>query len=170
MSVTSSVLSKPERYLEGFREHPIVGRPVRFYFRYREQLLYLVIGGWNTVFGYAVWALTYFLLRHQVHYLITFIISWPFAVANAYICYRTIVFRSKGSVWRELPRFSLVYLVTLALGLIALPILVRTLPFNLYAIQAMYTAVVVVLSYLSHKYFSFGRHRRGAPMDAGRPT
>ena len=152
-----------ERRLGNLAEHRTLGRPVRLYFRYREQILYLVVGGWNTLFGYGIWALLYFLLRDHLHYLVILVISWPFAVANAYICYRTIVFRSTGRVSRELPRFSLVYVVTLASALIALPILVRTLPFNLYVIQALYTAVVVVLSYISHKYFSFKKgHRRSA--------
>jgi hypothetical protein len=43
-----------------------------------------------------------------------------------------------------------------------LPILVRTLPYNLYAIQALFTAAVVLLSYLGHKYFSFRGGRRSA--------
>ena len=46
-----------ERRLDGLRDHRALGRPVRFYFRRREQVLYLVVGGWNTVFGYAVWAI-----------------------------------------------------------------------------------------------------------------
>ena len=165
-TVTTSV-ERLERRRGTLTEHRALGGPVRLYFRYREQVLYLVVGGWNTVFGYAVWALLYFLLRHQLHYLIILVLSWPFAVANAYICYRTIVFRSTANIWRELPRFSLVYVVTLVSALIALPILVNTLPFNLYVIQALYTGVVVVLSYLGHKYFSFRKtHRRSAtPQD-----
>lgn len=161
-TVTASV-DRFEKRLGALTSHRALGGPVRLYFRYREQILYLVVGGWNTVFGYAIWALLYFLLRHQLHYLIILVLSWPIAVANAYICYRTIVFRSNSTVWRELPRFSLVYIVTLAAALIVLPILVRTLPFNLYVIQALYTAVSVVLSYLAHKYFSFRKgHRRSA--------
>ena len=132
----------------------------RLYHTRREQILYLLIGAWNTLFGYGVWALMEYLLHDYLHYLIILVLSWPFAVLNAYIGYRIFVFRSKDSVWRELPRFSLVYLVTLCAGLLALPILLRTLPFNIYVIQAGYTVVVVILSYLSHKFFSFGGNRR----------
>jgi putative flippase GtrA len=134
---------------------PMVGPFARFCVRRREQILYLVVGGWNTLFGYAFWALLQYLLHPYLHYLAILVISWPFSVANAYICYRTFVFRSKGSVWRELPRFSLVYVVGLALGLIVLPILVRVLPLNLYAIQALFMAAVIVISYLAHRHFSF---------------
>jgi putative flippase GtrA len=135
---------------------------VRFCTRRREQILYLLVGGWNTLFGYAVWALLYYLLRPYLHYLVIQVISWPIPVGVAYILYRRIVFRSGGSMWRELPRFSLVYLAGLALALIVLPILVRLLPVNLYVIQALFTAVVIVLTYLGHKYFSF-RVGRGEP-------
>ena len=81
--------------------------PVRFYLRRREQVLYLAVGGWNTVFGYGVWALLQFLLGDRLHYLVIVLIAWPIAVLNAYLGYRFLVFRSRGSILRELPRFSL---------------------------------------------------------------
>ncbi|MDR3634895.1 MAG: GtrA family protein [Isosphaeraceae bacterium] len=153
--------NRVERRLDGLRAHPTVGGPVRFYFRRREQLLYLAVGGWNTVFGYGVWALLQYVLGEHLHYLVVVVLSWPFAVLNAYLGYRYIVFRSRGPVLKELPRFSLIYLATLLVNLALLPVALRVLPFNIYVIQALFTAVVVVSSYLGHKYYSFGgaRHR-----------
>ena len=149
--------------LERLSQHGVLGRPVRFCRRRREQVLYLVVGGWNTLFGYAEWALLQYLLHDYLHYLAILVLSWPLAVLNAYVCYRHFVFRSDDQVWRELPRFALVYLGTLAAALLALPFLLHTLPFNIYVVQAGYTVVVVVLSYLSHKFFSF----RGSSRQAG---
>src|SRR5664280_2252727 len=145
-----------ERRFYGLREHALFGRPVRFYFRRREQLLYLAVGGWNTVFGYGVWALLQYLLGDHLHYLVVVVLSWPFAVLNAYLGYRYVVFRSRGSVFRELPRFSLVYVLTLLVNLALLPIALRVTPFNIYVVQALLTGVVVICSYLAHKYYSFG--------------
>lgn len=141
----------------------VLGRAAALFDRRREQILYLVVGAWNTLFGYSVWALMQYLLHDYINYLVILVLAWPISVANAYFCYRTFVFRSHGSVLRELPRFSLVYIATLILGLVGLPILLHILPFNIYAIQAGFTAVVVVASYLSHKYFSF-RGRRSPPV------
>jgi putative flippase GtrA len=149
-----------EQHLADLRDHRALGLPVRFYFRRREQLLYLVVGGWNTVFGYGVWALLQALLGEHLHYLVVVLIAWPIAVLNAYAGYRYVVFRSRGSILRELPRFSLVYLVTLIVNLAILPIALNVLPFNIYVVQALLTAVVVVCSYLSHRYYSFGGERR----------
>jgi putative flippase GtrA len=156
----SGTSNRFEKHLEGLRDHRALGLPVRFYFRRREQVLYLVVGGWNTVFGYGVWALLQFLLGDHLHYLVIVLIAWPIAVLNAYLGYRYVVFRSRGSVLREFPRFSLVYLVTLVVNLALLPVALNVLPFNIYVVQALLTAIVVVSSYLSHRYYSFGPGRR----------
>ena len=161
-----------ERRLDGLRDHPALGPSIRFYFRRREQLLYLVVGAWNTFFGYGVWALMQYLLGSYLPYLVVVLLAWPIAVVNAYLCYRYIVFQSRGPVLAELPRFSLVYLVTLVANLALLPIALRVLPFNIYVIQALFAVVVVVCSYLGHKHFSFrdGRHRGAGSTSSYDPT
>lgn len=131
----------------------------------RHQLLFLVVGAWNTVFAYAVWALLQSLLQTRLHYLVILVLAWPIAVANAYMCHRHFVFRSSGRVRDELPRFSLVYIATLLGAIVALPILLHALPFNIYAIQAGYTLAVVAASYSAHRFFSF----RGAIRPADGP-
>jgi putative flippase GtrA len=145
-----------EKRLDGLRDHRTLGRPVRFYFRRREQLLYIVVGAWNTVFGYGVWALMQYLLGDYLHYLVIVVLAWPIAVLNAYLGYRYVVFRSRGSVLRELPRFSLVYVVALVANLVLLPIALRVLPINIYLAQAVLTTLVIVGGYVGHKYYSFG--------------
>lgn len=156
-------LNRYEQHLEGLRDHPALGRPIRFYFRRREQVLYLVVGGWNTVFGYSVWAFMQYMLADRLHYLVIVLLSWPIAVLNAYLGYRYIVFRSLGPILIELPRFSLVYVAGLVVNLALLPVALRVLPFNIYVDQALFLSVVVVISYLGHKHFSFrGAHRGGA--------
>ena len=125
-----------------------------------EKLQYLVVGAFNTAFGYAVWAALYALLSHRVGYAPILVVSYAIAIANAYLWYRFVVFRSHDSVWRELPRFSTVYVATMLVNLIVFPIAVRRLPLNAYAIQAAFTAGVVVASYVAHKNFSFRATRR----------
>jgi len=161
-----------EKHLDGLRDHHALGPPVRFYFRRREQVLYLVVGGWNTVFGYGAWALMQYLLGDHLHYLVVILLAWPIAVLNAYLGYRYIVFRSRGPILKELPRFSLVYLATLVVNLALLPVALRVLPFNIYVVQALFTVVVVVCSFLGHKYYSFGNghHRDSGDAPSYDPT
>ena len=157
----SGASNRFEKHLDGLRDHRALGPPVRFYFRHPEQVLYLVVGGWNTVFGYGIWAVLQYLLGGYLHYLVIVLLAWPIAVLNAYVCYRHFVFRSRGSVLRELPRFSLVYVLALIVNLALLPVALSVLPFNIYGIQALFTAVVVGCSYLAHKYYSFHGGQRG---------
>ena len=152
--IGSGTSNRFEGRLDNLRDHRALGRPVRFYFQRREQLLYLVIGGWNTLFGYSVWALLQAVLGDRLHYLVIVLIAWPVAVLNAYLGYRYVVFRSHGPILRELPRFSLVYLVTLIVTLALLPVALSVLPFNIYIVQALLTVVVIGASYLSHRYYS----------------
>jgi len=129
--------------------------------RYREQLLYLAVGGWNTLFGYLVFVVLYAVGHGAVSDVAMIVVSWVISIANAYLGYRYVVFRSHGRVISELPRFSLVYLVSMAVNLVVLPLAVRTLPVNPYVVQGAFTVCVVVASYAGHRYFSFRRRWQG---------
>jgi putative flippase GtrA len=54
----------------------------------------------------------------------------------------------------------------MCLNLVVLPILLRVLPFSIYVTQALFTGVMVVCSYVSHKYFSFGTDRKRRLMES----
>lgn len=132
-----------------------------------EKILYLAVGGWNTLFGYANFAALYAAFGDSVHVTLILVISYAISIANAYVCYRYIVFRSRGSVLREIPRFVGVYLVALAANLVILPLALRVLPLNAYVVQALFTAAVVVVSYFGHKHVSFrGGAAAGPGVDA----
>src|SRR4051812_39336022 len=137
--------------LTGSAHPPFTGADER-----SRRLRFVAVGIWNTGFAYGAWATLQILLGDRLHYLAILILVWPIAVLNAYACHRRFVFRSSGVVRKELPRFSLVYVATLAASLILLPILLGLLPFNIYVIQGAFTVVVVALSYLAHRSFSFG--------------
>ena len=136
-------------------DHRLLRPPLALAAARREQILYLVVGGWNTLFGYAEWAVLQFLLGDHLHYLVIVVISWPIAVLNAYIGYRYVVFRSRGPIIHELLRFASVYVSTLLATLVVLPIALHVLPFSIYVVNGLFTIVVVVVSYLGHKHFSF---------------
>jgi putative flippase GtrA len=133
--------------------------------RRREQILYVVVGGWNTLLGYGVFALFYHLLHDSAGMsrvsgsMTALVASTVVGVTNNYVLYRTIVFRSRGPVRREVPRFLVVYAAVLVVNLIMLPLALRTLPFSVYLIQAAFTVAVVVTTYVANKYFSFAPAR-----------
>jgi putative flippase GtrA len=145
--------------LAELQNHPRLGVAIRLYLSRREQVLFLVVGFWNTVFAYSFWALLQYLLGDRLPYVVVLLLAWPVVVLNAYLGYRYVVFRSTGRIRTELPRFSLIYLATLIANIVLLPIALAILPYNIYIVEALFTAAVVVASYFGHRYFSFRRPR-----------
>jgi putative flippase GtrA len=124
----------------------------------REQgLRYVVVGAWNTLFGYGLFALLQLTLGHHVSYLILLTFSTAVAILNAYVMYRWLVFKVEGHWWRDLGRFSLVYLVAYGVNLIVLPFLVEVFGLPVLLAQALVVGGTVLASFLAHRHFSFRR-------------
>lgn len=132
--------------------------------RRREQILFVIVGAWNTAFGYGVFALFYWLLQGSLPATVILLLSYAVAVTNNFLCYKYIVFRTRGGHAGEILRFVVVYVPILVANLIVLPLALRTLPLNAYVVQAVYMLVVVVLSYLGLKLFTF---RKGGDRRSG---
>jgi putative flippase GtrA len=124
----------------------------------REQgLRFLLVGAFNTAFGFVLFALLLHVAGHHVHYLVLLVAATIVAVLVAFAGYRTFVFRVRGNVVKDLARFSLVYLAALAVNLVALPLLVEVVGVPILAAQAVVVAGTVVASFLAHRSFSFRR-------------
>lgn len=120
-----------------------------------EKIRYILIGGFNTFFGYGVFALLWLLWGQSLHYIVLLSISHVIAVTNAFFGYRIWVFRKKGGVLGDFFRFNLVYLSTFVFNILALPALVEGMNFHPLFAQALVVVVTVVASYLLHRRFSF---------------
>lgn len=146
----SDVPTEPFEPLE-----PVDGGPL---IKTRQQgIRYLIVGAWNTVFGYCTFAALQLLFGDQVNYLILLCIAMVFAILNAYIGYRLFVFKVQGRWIRDLGRFSIVYLGSLAANLAILPLLVEVAGIPILVAQAIVVTGSVVLSFFAHRSFSFRR-------------
>ena len=122
---------------------------------HREKILYLLVGGWNTIFGYGTFVALYYLLHHYIHYLFILIVTNIITITNAYIGYKIVVFRTKGNYLREYLRYYLVYGVSFIINLILLPIAVELLQLSPVIAQAIIMMLTIIISFLGHKHFSF---------------
>jgi len=125
---------------------------------------YLLVGAWNTLFGYGTFALFTALLNPIVphSYIWASLLSSLLNITVAYFGYKWFVFKTKGNYLREWMRCVAVYSGGIAFGLIALPVLVFLIRHNTrffaeapYIAGAFLTVVVVVYNFLGHKNFSF---------------
>jgi putative flippase GtrA len=120
-----------------------------------KKLRYLAIGAWNTLVGYAVFAVLYLIFGQSIDYLLIALISHLIAVTQSFISQRYLVFRSSGNLWAEYLRFHLAHLGSLVLGLGALRILVENCLISPLTAQVIVTALIVTASYFVHQHFTF---------------
>ena len=125
---------------------------------------YLMVGAWNTVFGYSLYALFTALLmpRMRFGYIYASVASNLIAITVAYFCYKIFIFKTQGNYWVEWMRCILVYGSALLPGLVLLPLLVEGLHYGFhlgrsapYIAGALWTGMTVIYSFFGHKNFSF---------------
>lgn len=122
-----------------------------------EKTRFLIVGAWNTAFGYLAFIVLYLLLYRVLHYLLIMVIAHFIAVCNAFVGHKYVVFRSGENVAGEFFRFNLSYGGTIVFGLIGMPIMVELLHLHPIAAQGILIVITVVLSYVLHKNISFRR-------------
>jgi len=130
---------------------------------------YLVVGLFNTAFGYGTYAgLTALFTPHIPYaYMVASVVSSFLNITFSFLNYKWFIFKTKGNYWREWSRCVVVYGSTMATGTAILPItvfLVRHLtPADKsapYIAGALQMTANVLAGFLGHKHFSFasGEH------------
>jgi putative flippase GtrA len=129
---------------------------------------YILVGGFNTVFGYGLFALLTWSFRGlgSYNYMYASILATPIAITVAFLGYKWFVFRTKGNYLVEWIRCFGVYSSSMIITFAGLPILVPILRRSLhrpeqapYLAAAMLTVITVVFSFLGHKNISFRQKR-----------
>jgi putative flippase GtrA len=130
-----------------------------------QFLRYLLIGAWNTVFGYTC----FFLMNHWLatvmpaySYIAANLLANLIAITVAFLGYKWFVFRTKGNYLREWLRALMVYSASVIFSTLALaPVVGLIRHTTRYQTQAPYIAGAVVAvftvlsSFFGHRHFSF---------------
>ena len=131
----------------------------RFAQRWANDLKFrfLVVGAYNTAFGFVLFPVLYLLLSSRLHYVVVYLIAHALAVTNAFLAYRRVAFRAEGHWAGQFLRFNIGYLGALGLGLGGMALLVTRAHLSPLIAQPLLLTATVVLSYLWHSRVSFGR-------------
>jgi putative flippase GtrA len=123
--------------------------------RSSERLRFLVVGGWNTAFGYGLFVALYWLLGTWLHYVAIAMIAHLLAVTQSFVSQRRLVFFAATGWLRQYLRFHVASLAALGINLAVMTLLVEAASLRVLAAQAVATCVSVVATYLMHKHYSF---------------
>jgi putative flippase GtrA len=128
---------------------------------------YLIVGVWNTFFGYGLYALFTYLLTGIVPYayMLASVLSNVIAITVAFLGYKWFVFKTKGNYLREYLRCYVVYGTAFLVSLALLPVLVALLDLVIrpayapYVAGAILTVGTVLVSFIGHRHYSFARDK-----------
>lgn len=120
-----------------------------------EKMRFLVIGGVNTVFSFALFSGLYYLLAPAWHYLSILTVSFTLSTSVAFLLMKVFVFRSPEAYGAEYIKCILIYSLNFLVNAGLLHILVSQWGLNVILAQFVATAWMVIQSYYGHKYFSF---------------
>ncbi len=126
-----------------------------------QGIRYLLVGLFNTVFGYGFFALLQVTAGNVISYMLVLLIAQVVSTFVAYVLYRSLVFRVRGRFWRDLVRFSLVYAGAFAVNLVLLPVMVSDFGWDVLLAQALIVGGTVIASFFAHRNFSFRRPKKG---------
>ena len=136
----------------------------------REQLVrYLLVGAWNTLFGYGCFFLCAHLFLHllastpSIAAAVASVVSMTINITVSFFGYKLAVFRTKGNFLREYLRSFLVYIPSLILNGVAIGPLTTLLEQiqpsrehkSAYIAGAILAFITVVMSFFGHKHISF---------------
>lgn len=122
-----------------------------------QRIAFLVVGGTNTLIGTAWFVFFQHVVQDRFGYMGVLLCAHIAAVLCAFVLYRYFVFRVRGHVWRDLVRFELVNLTSLAVNAAVLPLLVEFLHWPVLFSQLSITGITMLVSFFGHRGFSFRR-------------
>lgn len=122
-----------------------------------EKSRFLAVGGLNAVLSYAIFAGMYFLLAEHIHYMFVLVLVTIICNLVSYVNQKLLVFRTRGRFAQEFARFVTVNLTGSGIGFVLFPVAIELLEMNPYIAQAAIMVLIVTVSYLGHKHFSFRR-------------
>ncbi|MFH1871216.1 MAG: GtrA family protein [Pseudomonadota bacterium] len=120
-----------------------------------EKIRFLVVGAYNTAFGYAAFAGLYLWFKESLHYLILVAVAHLFAVVNAFLTQRRIVFNDRSPMLAAFLRFNVATTLSLLLSLTGMALLVDGIGINPLIGQAIVTILSVIGIYVLHRHYTF---------------
>jgi putative flippase GtrA len=125
---------------------------------------FLIVGAWNSLFGYGVYALLTALLTPVIShgYMFAAVIAFPVNITVSYLGQKWFVFKTRGNYLREWLRCIVVYGGKAVIGISLLPVIVYLVRATTgldqaapYIAGALLMGTNVLYGFFAHKNFTF---------------
>lgn len=134
----------------------ILNRNHVFLSKHQKKIRFLIVGGINTAVGLAVYPILYVMLTpFDVGYIRALIFSQIICITFSFISNKYFVFKTKGNIKKEYPKFFAFYGIYFLLNLICLPAMVETFNMNPMIAQTLFSIAIIVSSYFWHNTITF---------------
>ncbi len=120
-----------------------------------KRVRYLLAGGWNTLFGYCVGVLFYYLLHNYLHTLVIIVLANILNISMSFLTYKIFVFKTRGNWLSEYVRCYVVYGNIAIVGMLLIWMMVDFFMVPFWIAQALILLITVIISYVAHARFTF---------------
>lgn len=117
---------------------------------------YLLVGAFNTVFGYALSLLVYHFLQRDLSIIAIGIMINVISITVAFLGYKLLVYKTTGNWLYEYLRCYITYGFSAVLGIALIWLFVEQWGWVFWFSQGLIIILSTVISYFMHRYFTFG--------------
>ena len=123
------------------------------WFKIPQKIRFLLVGGFNTVFSFCLFAFMVSVL--EISYKIAIVLGYIISTNVSIFTQRYYVFKSFGNLKQEYIKAWKVYITTMLLNYMFMYIAVDILNVNELISQAIFAIIIVIMTYIMHKYYTF---------------
>lgn len=120
-----------------------------------QRVRFLIVGCWNTVIGYLIFAGVHVLFGARIGPFNEVILAYAAALPLSFLTQRLFVFQGVRGWLAPFGKFIVANSLVFAANLVFLPVVVKVTGFSVLPTQACFVLASTVISYFAHKYFSF---------------
>ena len=126
------------------------------FFKISQEIRYILVGGWNTLFSLCLFIFAYTRLQDLLHYIIVAVICHIFSVMQSFITFKYFVFQTKGNFLLEYIKINMSYIGVLLCNLLLLYIFCDIYNLDPRLASVINAFIMAFFSYFLHKIFTFG--------------
>lgn len=120
-----------------------------------KKIRYVLVGGFNTAFGYIVFYSNYIVLSKYINYILIVLLSHLISAIVAFILYRHFVFKNHNPIIPSFLKFNLSLTSQLILNLGITIFLVELAHIRVEISQFISVILSAIFGYFAHNHFSF---------------